>query len=298
MKIENFEYIVENNTVTITKYTGNEENVIVPKTIDGFAVDKIGNEAFSDCDFIQSITLSDGITLIGDEAFLCCYSLQNIILPESLKEIGMCAFSCCSSLDNIKIPDSVTVIGIRAFEDCTCLHSIIIPDGVTVINSETFSGCENLRNIKLPNNLKLFDLEAINNCDSLDFNEFDNAYYLGNDTNPYLVLFKVKDTDIDSCDIHADTKIICSVAFEYCSLLNNIVLPAGLQTIGCQAFYECESPKNITIPNSVTIVERNAFESCFELTINCEADSEPEGWEYNWNVYEQPVNWGVKKQTD
>lgn len=294
MKFQNFEYIIDNNEIIISKYIGKEESVVIPGNIDGFIVTKIGSNAFADCDFIQTITMAEGVTSIGDEAFWCCRSLHRIILPNSLKEIGMCAFSDCSSFTNIEIPDNVTFIDSRAFEGCTYLESIIIPNGVVSIYTGTFEGCESLQNIALPNTLKQFDCEAIDNCDYIEFNEYDNAFYLGNATNPYLVLFKAKNTDITSCNIHPDTKIICADAFGCCSLLDNIILPGGLRTIGCQAFYMCESLKNILIPNSVTIIEHNAFEGCMELIINCEANSEFEGWEYGWNVYDQPVNWGIK----
>ena len=227
-------------------------------------------------------------------AFWCCYSLHTISLPNTLKNIGKCAFSDCSSLETIDIPNSVSCIEARAFEGCSRLENITIPDGVSAINFETFFGCENLQNITLPNMLNIFDYEAIVDCDYINFNEYDNAFYLGNTNNPYLVLFKVKDTNIVSCDIHPDTKIICAAAFSDCSLLNNIVLPEGLRTIGCQAFYKCESLESIVVPISVITIENNAFEGCMDLTINCKANAEPKGWEYNWNVYDQPVNWGVK----
>ena len=88
--------------------------------------------------------------------------------------------------------DSVTSIGDMAFVNCTSLTSILIPDSVTSIG------------------------DAFNGCDSLKYNEYDSALYLGNQSNPYLVLVKVKDTNITNCTIHSNTKFIHQKAFFNC----------------------------------------------------------------------------------
>ncbi|MBR5956777.1 MAG: leucine-rich repeat domain-containing protein, partial [Salinivirgaceae bacterium] len=57
-------------------------------------------------------------TSIGDEAFSVCSSLTSVTIPESVTSIGDYAFSGCSSLTPVTIPESVTSIGDEAFSGC------------------------------------------------------------------------------------------------------------------------------------------------------------------------------------
>ena len=109
-----------------------------------------------------------------------------------------------------------------AFWDCSSLTSISIGNGVTSIGSGAFSGCS-----------------------SLKYNEYDNALYLGNKDNPYVVLVKAKNKDITSCEINEKTKIICDRAFSYRNKLTSITIPDSVVQIGTEAFYECTSLKEV-----------------------------------------------------
>ena len=84
-------------------------------------------------------------------------------------------------------------------------------------------------------------------------------------------------------------------AFYDCDSLESIVIPNGVTTIGNSAFYECYSLKSIVIPNSVTTIGNYAFTDCYSLTIYCEAEIKPSGWDYNWNSSNCPVKWGYQE---
>ena len=74
-----FQYSVnDDNTVTVTKYTGNGGDVIIPDTIDGKSVTSIGSWAFAYCDNLSSVKLSNAIISIGDGAFCRCTCLTSI----------------------------------------------------------------------------------------------------------------------------------------------------------------------------------------------------------------------------
>ena len=68
-------------------------------------------------------------------------------------------------------------------------------------------------------------------CNNLQYNEYDNAKYLGNDSNPYVVLIKANSSDIISCNIHSNTKFIYNNAFYDYMLLMNIEIPNSVISI-------------------------------------------------------------------
>lgn len=82
-------------------------------------------EAFYLSDF-SSIVFDDGIESIGSEAFKDCRYLKSITLSKSLKTIGYEAFFNNPQLVHITIPENVTMIEDRAFNGYTGLRSITV----------------------------------------------------------------------------------------------------------------------------------------------------------------------------
>ena len=95
----------------------------------------------------------------------------------------------------------------------------------------------------------------------MQYNEYNNALYLGNDSNPYLVLVAVKDKNIENCEINPNCVIISGDAFDSCSHLSSITIPNGVISIGDMAFCECTNLSQIDIPNSVVWIGQSAFDS-------------------------------------
>ena len=267
---------------------------------------------------VTDLVIPDTVTKIKDYAFAGCDSLTSVTIPSSVTEVGEGAFISCTSLASITIPDSVTTIGDYALYNCDLLTSITIPSSVTTIGSYAFADCYSLTSVTIPSSVISIGSNAFVGCTSLKCNEYDNAYYLGNDTEPYLVLIKAKNTSISSCIINESTKTVCSSAFSGCTSLTSITIPDSVTTIGDSAFYDCDSLTSVTIPDSVTSIgERafaycdsltsitipssvtsigeDAFYNCKSLTIYCEAESQPNGWDSDWNYSSRPVEWGYKQ---
>ena len=72
----------------------------------------------------------------------------------------------------------------------------------------------------------------------------------------------------------------------------NVSLPNTLTEIGGWAFRDCTALTSIVIPIGVTAIGTWAFLRDMSLTINCEAASQPSGWDSNWNLSGGTVVWG------
>ncbi len=148
------------------------------------------------------------------------------------------------------------------------ISRIVFNEGITYVGECVLCFCENLKTISIPNTISGFG-DCLDRS-KLEYNIYDNAKYLGNEENPYLVLVRAVNTDITSCEIHPNTKIIHSppfftTAFAGCSLLESIDIPDSVVSIGERAFYNCTSLKDVTFGDNVKSIGIAAFQGCKSL---------------------------------
>jgi hypothetical protein len=139
-----FDYIYNElaDGIEIVAYSGNDDTVRIPESIDGDPVVIIGTNAFHNREGITSIIIPDTVILIGETAFAYCYDLTNIIFGNGLTAIGSAAFAFCTGLTDVTMPDSVASLGYYAFANCTGLQSIKISDGLTNVDYDSaFFNC-------------------------------------------------------------------------------------------------------------------------------------------------------------
>ena len=127
-------YEVVDGEATVTGWQGTvDEDLVIPATLDGYPVTRIGKAAFSGCDNLVTVTLPDGVTEIGEQAFANNFFLRSVNIPDGVVSIGASAFAW-SGLRSVTLPDSVKSIGPYAFYGCS-ITSVDIPQGVTVLKS-------------------------------------------------------------------------------------------------------------------------------------------------------------------
>lgn len=186
------------------KTKGYENNITIPTniTIDNelYKVTSIGEEAFSHCKNLTSITIPNSVTSIDEGAFFYCQNLISInvdkgnkiydsrndcnaiihtatnklvmgckktIIPNTVTCIGRCAFEHCHGLTSITIPNSVTKFEHAAFKGCVGLTSITIPNRMKSIGEFAFEYCFGLTSVIIPNSVESIEDNAFFCCEEL-----------------------------------------------------------------------------------------------------------------------------------
>ena len=191
------------------------------------------------------------VVAIADNGFENCTNLKAIVIPESVKSIGNYAFSECSSLTKVTMNNGVTSMGMYAFSDCTSLASIKLSENLENIGDYAFYRCSSLVSVSISDSVVDIGTNAFGECEVLSYNEYDNAYYLGNQNNPYHTLMKAKNTDITSCTINPNTKVVYYQAFYYCTAIEDITLPSEVVSIGAEAFMYCRNLKEVVLHDKI-----------------------------------------------
>lgn len=121
-----YEYtVLSDNTVKITKYTGNASVVSIPSKLDGKTVSVIGEYAFNGNNFIKSLTVPGTVTELENSAIHMCEKIETITISDGkLTYIDGTDIEACYSLKTLYVPDTVESVGVLM--RCTALENIVI----------------------------------------------------------------------------------------------------------------------------------------------------------------------------
>ena len=269
-------------------------------------VTKIGDNAFEGCSKLTSVTMADNVTEIENNAFKGCSKLTNVTIGSGVTDIKNWAFGNCTRLTSITINSrSLNGIGWGAFENCTELTSltigksvaninfisklpkintvtvdpenptycsvdniiytkdktklifaapgltgeITIPDSVTEIDSTAFSGCRELTGITIGKNLTALDSHTFDSCQKL------SSITVNPDNATYCSL--------DNIIYNKEkTKLI----FAAPGLTGEITIPDSVTEIDRAAFSGCRELTGITIGKNLTTLDSHTFDSCQKLS--------------------------------
>lgn len=284
--------ILDNGTVTITRYYGNDKDIVIPSKLENKPVTAIGNNAFwwesslssvtipdsvisignnvfEDCENLTSITIPDSVISIGNDVFKDCKKLTSITIPDSVTSMGSFSFTGCNNLVSINLPKCVTSIGDEAFYGCSSLTSINIPDSVTSIGDNAFYGCSSLTTIHIPSNVSSIGENAFEGCNATITVDSGNLYYAADNN-----FFYAKGGKLLLClseisgniEIPSGVTSIGSSVFYGNNNITSITIPNGVISIGDFTFTDCSSLSSITIPNGITYIGMNVFQNCSSLT--------------------------------
>lgn len=178
--------------------------------------------------------------------------------------------------------EPITVIGESCFKGNDSVERIVISDGITHIQDKAFFDCPNLREIRIPNTLQSVRKDAFSRCEKLVYNLDSDNRYLGNETNPYLLLvscskyaFEIKvhasnvvigakafTSHVSFVTLGDNTQYICPFAFDGCWKIKRIRLGKNVKEIGEGCFYSCSNLHSVYMQNGLISIGENAFSDC------------------------------------
>lgn len=191
------------------------------------------------------------VTIIDKYAFMNFNNMTKLTLPYTLVTIGENAFSNCTHLQTVTLvcndSDKVSAlesIGRFAFYYCTALQTFNPPDTLKFIGEYAFANCKTLHEITIPDDVETIEPNAFYGTDfTSDSSHWKGgALYLGKH------LIKVRNEVGDG------------------SMNTTFVVAPGTLTIAADAFAECTELQNLTLPGSLTRIDRDAFANCNKIS--------------------------------
>ena len=242
----------------------------------------LGDRVFSGCKQLVNIALYDGIKTMGSRVFENCTALNYVTLP-SVEKLGSHTFAGCTSLNRVRYGENATTTGDYTFvslnytpgsyyydyEGVPVQSVFFLGNSLTTVGEGLFYGCTNLSDVVLPNSVTEIKAYAFAGCTSLPTTTFGNLVTIGDyafynadligsvslmsaETIGNFAFATQSETNADEAVGKYSTlnmpkvKSIGNFAFLN-NGLQNIELPASLQTLGYGAFASSESLTDITV---------------------------------------------------
>lgn len=163
----------------------------------------------------------------------------------------------------------VTKIGEDALKDNTTITSVTIPASVTEIGSNAFAGCTNLTSVNYAGDWSNLTIQSGNPAvqDAANAPLFDFEFTLDN-TAAIVTNYKYKGTAADvTIPSRYKGKPVTAIghAAFFNSAVTSVTIPDSVTSIDDNAFGFCSELTNISIPNSVTYIGFSAFAHCTSL---------------------------------
>ncbi len=259
------------------------------------SVSSIGNAAFYGCAGLNSVSLPQNLEVIGEYAFYMCGNLGSVTIPENIKEIGKYTFYGCESLAYAFVGINTEKIGDYAFADCAKLAEVVFAGNLSYIGERAFANCPSINRLELDSKVSHIGNEAFLSCSGIErayvqgslktvgkdaftgCGDFVIEYYgsvqswcetdgIKNLRTDRYVPDEARYAGGNMSGNTSDVTCVREVIFRGEGLRGNLVIPAGIVTIGDYAFAKIRDFSEVTISEGVKNIGEYAFGDCSELT--------------------------------
>jgi hypothetical protein len=191
-------FMVTNGAATITAYSGPGGDVVIPASLSGYPVTKIGRRDTTIGPFrnnlsVTSITVPDSVEEIGPKAFYRCYSMTNITLGTNVRIIAASGLSGLTNLTEITLPENLEVLESQALMECVNLVTVRLGGQFREIGASAFRTCRGLTSIVLPASVQYIGDGAFAECSALEVLFLGSAPQIAGQPFPYsqAVLYRI-----------------------------------------------------------------------------------------------------------
>ena len=259
------------------------------------SVTRIYEYAFNGCtaldDLTFDMTTSEDAIAIDTYAFYGCIKLRSVILPDRLGSFNSAAFEGCTALKSITVnatnpmyksengilykkssADSDDFAELLFYPTALIIanNGIInnLPSTLVRIGGSAFSNNKGLYSITLPASISSIEDSAFKNCSNLE-----EVIFLGvTATEGAATSLSIKQSAFENCTslriftLPAFTKSISQYALRNSGLVN-LTIPAGVTSIGTQAFNGCKNLETVVFNNTTPIAlpDGGLFVGCTSL---------------------------------
>ena len=288
-EFNDFDYLLIDNEVTMIRYRGNSDTLIIPNEINGISVAYLSNKFLSNNSELINLTLPDSLIEINEGALSGCNNLVNLTVPfigRSITATGAEALLgylfgqefydgseyTMQYYDNYSlrlnyIPVSLSRVTILSgsvlsfsFSSCRNITEIIIPDSIIEIGNKAFYECTSLESLTTGNSIERIGDHAFANCNNLvDFEITDSVNNIG-------VYAFYNCGNLENSVRAINLTEIGAFAFFGCANISEILLSDELLNIGEYCFSGCQNITEIIIPDSIINIPFGAFKDCTRLS--------------------------------
>ncbi len=204
---------------------------------------------------LKSVTVTNQ-TVVPDYAFNNCDMIQNVTFTKGVTSIGTSSYQNCTAFKELPIPNTVTKIGANAFHGCSQITSLTIPNSVVEIRGGAFGGCNSLESLTIP------FVGRESSCSTARWAVF--GYIFGDDDitddsmNYSSTIRKTSSGKYTSQLLYSGKNWFY---FMIPTSLKNVTVTKQTK-IPASAFYNCDMLENITFTQTVSSVGTNAFTNC------------------------------------
>jgi len=244
------------------------------------SVEQINSEGFNQCHSLKELNMAEGLRIIESAVIFNCRSLETVTFPASVTDIG--EYNCTDNLREIRVspanpvikvidgalinqrdglliafpdqngaetytvPEGIIRIGNRAFDENKHIVKINFPESLTSIGENAFLSCSNLTEIIMPDSITELGMSAFDCCTNVSHLHISAGLTEINDNFRMLGITEL---------VIPETTTSIEGSFNRLHI-TDVVIPSNVTYIGANSFGYCHNLASITIPASVTKIDK------------------------------------------
>ncbi len=271
--------------IVLTGWTGTEEELKIPRELDGFPVTTLADSLFRNNQTLTRVLLPRTLEEIGSYVFYGCTELTEITFEDLeldeegnpigeyvLSSVGSQAFRDCTSLKRFAFPDTEEplTLGSSLFQNAAALEEVSLGKGIAVLPSNLFRDCSFLQTLEIRGTITSVSSNSLYNValktillgpeagtlpsslltiDTLEsFTAApENTVYSTADG----ILYNADGTELVRCPAAGSAE--------------ELIIPDKVSAIAASAFANNVRLVSVIIPDSVTEIGTYAFSNCSSL---------------------------------